>query len=100
VKALAPAAPRQATPRPAAIPGTQPAAATPAGSTAQALAALAAAALPDPLRATGALPAFDINSVSISQVAAMEVYPEGAPPQLFYGGNAKCGVVLLWSKAK
>ncbi len=68
------------------------------GITAQALSSIAAGATPDPLRASGALPPFDINTLSLSKVASMEVYPNGGPSELTPGVGSKCAVVLLWSK--
>lgn len=56
--------------------------------------------VPNPIRQSAALPPFDINTISLSQIGAMEVYPDGAPAQMPYGAGARCGVVLLWSKAK
>ncbi len=71
-----------------------------AGVTAAAAAAAQANTVPNPIRNSAALPPFDINSISLSQIGAMEVYPDGAPSQMPYGGGSRCGVVLLWSKAK
>jgi hypothetical protein len=70
------------------------------GPVSAAIAAAQAGSAPNPTRASGALPPFDINGISLSQVAAMEVYPDGAPAQFPYGGGSSCGVVLLWSKPK
>lgn len=66
------------------------------GTTAAALSASAAAAIPDPLRSTGALPPFDIDAINLSRIAAMEVYPDG----LSQSSTTKCGAVFLWSKVK
>jgi hypothetical protein len=78
--------------------GTVPAPRGPAA--AAAIAAAAASSMPNPIRQSAALPPFDINQIPLSQVGAMEVYPDGAPRQMPYGGGSRCGVVLLWSKAK
>ena len=74
----------------------------PAGAhgAAAAIAAAQANSVPNPIRQSAALPPFDINQISLSQIGAMEVYPDGAPKQMPYGGGSRCGVVLLWSKAK
>jgi len=69
----------------------------PAGA---AIAASQAASAPNPTRSSAALPPFDINAIALSGIAAMEVYPEGAPAQTQYGGGSRCGVVLLWSKPR
>jgi hypothetical protein len=70
---------------------------TPVGA---AIAAAQGASVSNPTRSSAALPPFDINSIAVSRIAAMEVYPEGAPAQTPYGGGSKCGVVLLWSKPR
>jgi hypothetical protein len=67
---------------------------------AAAIAASQSTSIPNPIRSSAALPPFDINSISISRIAAMEVYPEGAPTQSSYGGGSKCPLVLLWSKPR
>jgi hypothetical protein len=67
---------------------------------AAAIAASEAASVPNPTRSSAALPPFDINTIALSRIAAMEVYPEGAPAQTPYGGGSRCGLVLLWSKPR
>jgi hypothetical protein len=56
--------------------------------------------VPNPIHESAALPPFDINAISLSRIGAMEVYPDGAPAQMPYGTGSRCGIVLLWSKAK
>jgi hypothetical protein len=99
VRALAPggaAAPRPAAPVRPTTTNQNPS----GGTTAQAIATMVAASAPDPLRASGALPAFDIDNISLGQIAAMEVYPSGGPGSLGIATSTKCGLVLLWSKPK
>jgi len=94
VKAIAPVSiPRPAPPAPA---GQSPSSrGTARGTTtAQSLSTSAATAIPDPLRATGALPPFDIDALALSKVAAMEVYPDEGSA----ASTSKCGRVYLWSK--
>jgi len=94
VKALAPVSlpsPVPAAPAPVPAASRGPARTT---TTAQSLSTSAATAIPDPLRATGALPPFDIDALSLSKVAAMEVYPDEGSA----ASTSKCGRVYLWSK--
>ena len=70
------------------------------GPVAAAIAASQASSVPNPIRSSSALPPFDINSIALSRVAAMEVYPDGAPALSSYGGGSHCGAVLLWTKPR
>ncbi|HXT18443.1 MAG TPA: hypothetical protein VN706_22640 [Gemmatimonadaceae bacterium] len=81
--------------------GSSPASTGGRGRGAAAVAQAAANAPPDPLaQASGQLPPFDINAISVTQIAALEVYPDGAPALMYAGAGGKCGLVLLWSKVK
>ena len=89
--------------RPGSTPTPAPAGTTPTGrgrAAAQASASAASRSVPDPISGSAALPPFDINAISVTQLAAMEVYPEGGPTAASRGPLSKCGVVLLWSKPK
>jgi hypothetical protein len=70
------------------------------GPVGAAIAAAQASAVPNPIRSSSALPPFDINTIALSRVAAMEVYPDGAPALSSYGAGSHCGAVLLWTKPR
>jgi hypothetical protein len=42
---------------------------------------------------------FDINSIALESIAAIEVYLDvGTIPPLYRGTHDECGVILLWTK--